>query len=261
MSLAMNSIGLLYTGDGAIYNGRAVSLDDIQHDGTGRFTDRQKGDAKNLQDMHTALGTLEALSAKQAADNRRDGAKSEARRSRSSEGVVISLSIEAQQRLADDGSDSTSPDSSAITPKVTFSGRLQSGDFTLSASANADTGSSKITISGPNGLAITDQVFRASLDTASGELMAGSGVMLQGLSVMARKDGNKEYITLSEASASASTATVSSSNGTVSQSTASAAFDSTTFVVDFNTGTLSAIQSDVSATATAQSSTAPSTKA
>ena len=262
MSLAINSLGLLYTSDGATYNGRPISLDNIRQDNTGRFSEAQKAQAKHLGDMQTALSTLETISARQEDENRRDPS-GRANRSSLSDSDVVSLSAEAQQHLRAEGSGASAPvemptpDSNTTVARVTFSGSLRIGGFTLSASASAETGASKITVTGPDGFEMSDQVFRASWDTASGELSAGPGQMPEGFSYATSKDGNKEYITVTQAVASAATATVSSNNASLSESTVSAESQSTTFVVDFSSGTISAMQADVSATALSATSQPP----
>jgi hypothetical protein len=140
--------------------------------------------------------------------------------------------------------------SSPIQPAVSFSNSLQAGDFSISATANAQDGSHSIVINGPNGFQLFDKVV------GQGEVVGGTGLP-QGLGISWSQSGNVESITLSSNSAAAANVTETSDAGTVSASAVTAQSDQLTFAVDFSTGTISSVQSDQSVTATAAESSPP----
>jgi hypothetical protein len=55
------SSGLAFTGDGATYNGQPIELSDIVNDRSGRFTDAQKQQTRQLQQQREAQSTIAAL--------------------------------------------------------------------------------------------------------------------------------------------------------------------------------------------------------
>jgi hypothetical protein len=129
-------------------------------------------------------------------------------------------------------------------PEVNFIGGLKAGGFTISAKGSATTKSSEIDIVGPNGFSFMDKVFGNGTG-AAGEFAGGS--VATGMNVTSEKAGNKEYITVSEASAAVS---VVAAGGHSVQGATSAQSSSTTFVVDFSTGQISMLQTNVSSAAT-----------
>jgi hypothetical protein len=138
-------------------------------------------------------------------------------------------------------SDDMSP-SGVTTPEVNFMGGLKAGGFTISAKGSASTKSSEIDIIGPNGFSFMDKVFGNGTG-AAGEFTGGS--VGAGMSASLEKVGNKEYITLSEAGATASVV----ATGNSVQSAASAQSRSTMFVVDFSSGQISILQTSASSAA------------
>jgi hypothetical protein len=126
-------------------------------------------------------------------------------------------------------------------PKVSFAGRLSAGGFSVFATGNADTWSSNIRIEGPNGLKITSEVFGGGQGMATAESGGVSGLPA-GMSYMSQKIGNKQYFTISSASAAASAVAV---NGHF-QAAVAAEATSTTIVIDFDTGGISMFQSEMS---------------
>lgn len=136
-------------------------------------------------------------------------------------------------------------ESDVFAPKVSFASRLSIGGFSVFATGNADTWSSNIRIEGPNGLSISDTVFGGGRGAPTAESGGVSGLP-PGTSFSSQKIGNKQYFTISSASAAAVTAV---GGGTV-QSAVAAEQISTTIVVDFDTGDISINQSDLSTVAT-----------
>jgi hypothetical protein len=144
---------------------------------------------------------------------------------------------------ATSAADDTAP-SGVTTPEVNFSGGLRAGGFTIAAKGSASTWSSEIDIMGPNGFSFIDKVFGAGVGMGTGEFSGGSSG--SGMSTTMQKQGNQEIITVSQASASASTVATGSSV----QSAASSQSSSTTFVVDFSTGQISMLQTAAASAAT-----------
>ena len=89
-----------------------------------------------------------------------------------------------------------------------------------------------------------DKVFGAGIGRGTGEFSDGSAG--SGMSATGEKVGNKEYITVSEASAAASV--VATDNSV--QGAASAQSSSTMFVIDFSAGQISMMQTNTSSAAT-----------
>jgi len=131
---------------------------------------------------------------------------------------------------------------SVTAPKVNFSGSLQAGGFTISASGNASTWSSEIRIEGPNGAEFKDVVFGGGEGMGVAEWSGSSN--LGGMQLSASKENGKEYITLSGSSSVAAIAATPDSL----QGVSTAQTNSTTFVVDFDTGSISAVQAATAST-------------
>ena len=247
-TLAPVSSGLLYTSDGPTYNGQPITLAEIASDHSGRFSDRQKGQARNLRDMQAALGAIDAFEAARPKNaSGMDGKRDTARRW--GESSTLSLSSAAQRRLAGsvEGSDSASDDG-PIAPKLSFSSQLQAAGFTVSASADTQQGSFSISITGPGGFAYSDM--------GNSHFGEGSVTSPSGSDVTSEVKGNEIYVTLTQSSASASTSDVETSSGAEVEASASAQSSTTTFVFDFITGALSVTQSAETVTLTATQTTA-----
>jgi hypothetical protein len=131
-------------------------------------------------------------------------------------------------------------------PKVSFASRLSIGGFSISATGNADTWSSDIRIDGPDGLKITSTVFGGGNGAPTAESGGVSGLP-PGTTYSSQKIGNKQYFTIT--SASAAVATVA--GGGAVGSAVVAEQTSTTIVIDFDTGGISLTQSELSTVATA----------
>ena len=157
---------------------------------------------------------------------------------KSSDDITTSFDRLAGISAADD----TAP-SGVTTPDVNFSGGFRAGGYTIAAKGSASTWSSEIDIIGPNGFSFMDKVFGAGVGMGTGEFAGGSSG--SGMSATVQKEGNQEYITVSQASA----ATSAVATGNSVQSAASSQASSTTFVVDFSTGQISMIQADTSSAA------------
>jgi hypothetical protein len=153
--------------------------------------------------------------------------------------VDITVSFE---RLAGISASDDAPSSGVTTPEVNFMGGLKAGGFTIAAKGSATTKSSEIDIIGPNGFSFMDKVF-GNGKGAAGEFTGGSSG--SAMSASLEKVGNKEYITVSEASVAASVV----ATGNSVQSAASAQSSSTMFVVDFSTGQISILQTSASSAA------------
>jgi hypothetical protein len=153
--------------------------------------------------------------------------------------VDITVSFE---RLAGISASDDTPPSGVTTPEVNFMGGLKAGGFTIAAKGSATTKSSEIDIIGPNGFSFMDKVFGNGTG-AAGEFSGGSSGSVTSASL--EKVGNKEYITVSEASATASVV----ATGNSVQSAASSQSRSTMFVVDFSTGQISILQASASSAA------------
>jgi hypothetical protein len=147
----------------------------------------------------------------------------------------------------------TEPGSAVLTavptvdPKISFSSQLQAGGFTISATADASTGTYSMQIDGPDGFHWSDQKLNPGpgLDSTTGAVPAG-GLIMSGAG-----PGNIETINFSEDSATAASVTASSDAGSLSVTEATARALAATVTIDFSTGTIKI--SGSSATATSQS--------
>jgi hypothetical protein len=139
--------------------------------------------------------------------------------------------------------DDTAP-SGVTTPEVNFSGGFRAGGFTIAAKGSASTWSSEIDIIGPNGFSFLDKVFGGGAGMGTAGFTGGSSG--SGMSATMQKEGNQEYITVSQASAATSVV----ATGNSIQSAANSQASSTTFVVDFSTGQISMFQTQMSSAAT-----------
>jgi hypothetical protein len=157
---------------------------------------------------------------------------------KSSDDITTSFDRLAGISAADD----TAP-SGVTTPDVNFSGGFRAGGYTIAAKGSASTWSSEIDIIGPNGFSFMDKAFGAGVGMGTSEFAGGSSG--SGMSTTMQKEGNQEYITVSDASA----ATSAVATGNSVQSAANSQASSTTFVVDFSTGQISMIQADTSSAA------------
>lgn len=119
-----------------------------------------------------------------------------------------------------------------VTPKISFSGQVQAGGFTVSAAGDASNGTYSIEIDGPDGFQWSDQ----QLDPNLGQGVISGLEPAGGLISATPGPGNIETITFSENSATAESVTASSDSGTVSMSAASAQTLSETVSIDFSTG-------------------------
>jgi hypothetical protein len=146
----------------------------------------------------------------------------------------------------------TEPGSAVLTavptvdPKISFSSQLQAGGFTISATADASTGTYSLQIDGPDGFHWSDQ----KLDPAPGLGSVSGATPAGGLIMSGAGPGNVETIDFSEDSATAASVTASSDAGSLSVAEASARALSATVTIDFSTGIIQINGS--SATATSQ---------
>jgi hypothetical protein len=125
-----------------------------------------------------------------------------------------------------------------------FATGLSADGYAISAVARASDGSFQVAIEGPNGTGFLDRRFGTSGEF-SGFSNLGPGVTAQEY-----QQGNKEYITFSQSDAAAVSVTASSDAGTVSATSTGTHTASTTFVVDFNTGGISMLQSETTSVST-----------
>ncbi len=146
---------------------------------------------------------------------------------------------------ADDGSDGP------VQVARNFATGLKAGGYTISAVARASDGSFQIAIVGPDGTGFLDRRF-GTTGEFSGFSNLGPGVAAQEY-----QRGNKEYITFSESDAAAISVTASSGAGTVSTTSTGTHTASTTFVVDFDTGSISLAQSEATSVSTTVQIRAP----
>ena len=105
--------------------------------------------------------------------------------------------------------------------------------------ARASDGSFQIAIVGPDGTGFLDRRFGTS-----GEF-SGFSNLGPDLAAQDYQRGNKEYITFSESEAAATSVTASSDAGTVSATSSATHTASVTFVVDFTTGGISMLRSEI----------------
>jgi hypothetical protein len=146
----------------------------------------------------------------------------------------------------------TEPGSAVLTavptvdPQISFSSQLQAGGFTISATADASTGTYSLQIDGPDGFHWSDQ----KLDPAPGLGSVSGATPAGGLILSGAGPGNVETINFSEESATAASVTTSSGTGSLSVAEASARALSATVTIDFSTGIIQINGS--SATATSQ---------
>jgi hypothetical protein len=196
------------------------------------LSDRAKATLARAKADQVVADTLSA----QLAAARDPDAKNPARQKSS---VDITVSFD---RLAGISASDDTPPSGVTTPEVNFMGGLRAGGFTISAKGSATTKSSEIDIIGPKGFSFMDKVFGNGTG-AAGEFTGGSAGA--GMIVSDEKVGNKEFITVSEARATASVV----ATGNSVQSVASAQSRSTMFVVDFSTGQISVLQNRASSAA------------
>jgi hypothetical protein len=140
---------------------------------------------------------------------------------------------------ADDGSEGP------VQVAKNFATGLKVDGYTISAVGRASDGSFQIAIVGPDGTGFLDRRF-GTTGEFSGFSNLGPGVAAQEY-----QRGNKEYITFSQTDAAAISVTASSDAGTVSATSTGTHTASTTFVVDFSTGAISALQSEATSVSTA----------
>ena len=126
-----------------------------------------------------------------------------------------------------------------------FATGLKAGGYTISAVARASDGSFQVQIVGPDGKGFLDRRFGTS-----GEFSTFGGIGAGG-AAQSYQRGNKEYISFAQSDAAAVSVTASSDAGTVSATSTGTHTGSTTFVVDFNTGAISLLQSDYTSVSTA----------
>jgi hypothetical protein len=146
----------------------------------------------------------------------------------------------------------TEPGSAVLTavpivdPKISFSSQLEAGGFTISATADASTGTYSMQIDAPDGFHWSDQ----KLDPGPGPDSTTGLVPAGGLIVSGAGPGNIETINFSENSATAASVTTSSDAGSLSVAQATARALAATVTINFSTGTIQINGS--SATATSQ---------
>jgi hypothetical protein len=125
-----------------------------------------------------------------------------------------------------------------------FATGLKAGGYTISAVGRASDGSFQIAIAGPDGTGFLDRRFGTT-----GEF-AGFSNLGPGTAAQEYQRGDKEYITFAQSDAAAVSVTASSDAGTVSATSTGTHTASTTFVVDFNTGAISLLQSETTSVST-----------
>jgi hypothetical protein len=125
-----------------------------------------------------------------------------------------------------------------------FATGLKAGGYTISAVGRASDGSFQIAIVGPDGTGFLDRRFGTT-----GEF-AGFSNLGPGTAAQEYQRGDKEYITFAQSDAAGVSVTASSDAGTVSATSTGTHTASTTFVVDFNTGAISLVQSETTSVST-----------
>lgn len=218
------------------------------HGSTG--TDR--GPATSVQLSDTVKATLAKAKTDQVAADTLQNFVASHRVASGSGSQAASDSSKIDQAFAQlsGASASTADDSETSTPVQvvrSFSTGLKADGYTVAAVANGNTGSSSIEIIGPGGSSFYDKHFGWS-----DEAVGGSGGV-PGQSEQEYQSGNVEYITLSQAEASATNVTASSDGNVTSASTATAQSDSVTIAIDFTTGSVSLTHSEASLTSSTAS--------
>jgi hypothetical protein len=133
---------------------------------------------------------------------------------------------------------------SPVEPAHSFSNSLQAGGFSVSVTANAQTGAFSTVVNGPNGLSFYDKRFGQN-----GEAAGGFGLQ-PGMSGGEYQTGNVEYFTFTQNDAAAAAVTTLSNAGVASASAAAAHSASVTIAIDFTTGSIQMTQSEASLTST-----------
>jgi hypothetical protein len=136
------------------------------------------------------------------------------------------------------------PPSGTILPKRSFSETLSFNGFHVTATGNALTNNSDVQIYGPDGSSASSTLFGGSAGVGSG------GAGKQYTMVSSAKVGNRQIFTFAMNSAAVSATAAQNASGSAVQATAAVKSCVVTFVVDFNTGKISAMESDASAAAT-----------
>jgi hypothetical protein len=205
----------------------------------------QNGPATNVTLSDSAKAILARAQEAQTVAERLQQAVDRAYGKASSNGTTPSNSLdltETLQQIASASSQTTGSSQAAgfvpdgqIKPLVSFSNSLQVDGYTISVDADAKNGAANIVINGPNGYQAYDKVDVGGTGEVGGGAYSSS------------RHNNVEYLTVTDNSAAAQGVAASSSGG--STSAASAQSGSITFAVDFNTGTITAVNSNQSATA------------
>jgi hypothetical protein len=126
-----------------------------------------------------------------------------------------------------------------------FASGLKADGYSISAVARASDGSFQVEIMGPDGKSFLDRRFGTSAEFSS---FSGIGA---GGSAQSYQQGNKEYITFSQNVAAATSVSTSSAAGSVSATSTGTRTDSVTFAIDFQTGSISMMQSESLSVSTA----------
>jgi hypothetical protein len=112
------SSGLAFTGNGATYDGRPISLSDILNDSSGRFTDAQKQETRQAQQLLDALSTIVAL------DQFLSSPSGSGSQGAANDGVRVSLSPNALQLLNEMNAQGGSNAANAPNPGISSSSSL-----------------------------------------------------------------------------------------------------------------------------------------
>jgi hypothetical protein len=138
------------------------------------------------------------------------------------------------------------PAFSPVEPAHNFSSTLQAAGFSISVTANAETGAFSTIVNGPDGLSFFDKRFGQN-----GEVSGISGLP-PGASGGETQAGNIESFTFTQNEAAAENVTTATNAGVTSASAAVAQSTAVTIAIDFNTGSIRLSQTEVTASATAQ---------
>jgi hypothetical protein len=153
---AAGGSGLAFTENGATYNGRSIALSDVSNDRSGRYTNAQKQQARQVQQQRDAQSTIAALdqllpsqpgSDSQGADNG---------------GVAVSLSPTALQLLNElNGQGGTNGTSATVNSTLSLSISVS----TEVTAATVTAGSDSSTVSASAASAQYNAVFKLSAST------------------------------------------------------------------------------------------------
>lgn len=148
---------------------------------------------------------------------------------------------------ASDGTGTAAPDDGGIHPGHSFANTLSFGDFTISAKGDSLTDNSDVEIYAQNLHAYN--VRWGGYSGGGGVGDGGTGRPSEYAMVGSQTSGNQTTFIFAKNSAAVAVAAAQDANGSVVQASAAAESDVVTITVDFNTGKISATETDLSASA------------